>query len=256
VDVGEKHFSFTVRNDDSNEYVVLEYYQFTSRHKDDDLKELLSSNTLLQLNYRTIRIFYNNGSGVLIPERYYDDETSAAMLGLVAGDLYDSMPFFDEVPGMNLRNVYTIPSYLHELLIHHFPGAEFEHLHSGLLKKDVSLGRVHDRIDVIFYPELIITALWKHGKVHLIQCFPYETRDDVAYHLLNLCTQWGSDPGEIPVVVSGLVERYSALFASVEKYFRNVELDKRPEAFRYDEAFNEYPTHFFTPLFSLGLCGS
>jgi hypothetical protein len=56
--------------------------------------------------------------------------------------------------------------------------------------------------------------------------------------------------------VSGLVEKYSALYAGIDKYFQLVETEERPDAFNYDIAFDRYPAHFFSPMFSLGLCVS
>jgi hypothetical protein len=35
-----------------------------------------------------------------------------------------------------------------------------------------------------------------------------------------------------------------------------VETEERPDTFNYDIAFDRYPAHFFSPLFSLGLCVS
>jgi Protein of unknown function (DUF3822) len=256
IDAGERHFSFAVLSRESNEFVALEYYQFSAKHKEEELRELVSSHTLLQLDYRDISIFYNNASGLLIPERFYDADVSDRMLELVTGDVPSSMPFFDEVPEMNLRNIYTVPAYLHEMLTAQFPQASCEHLHSGLLKKNILLHRKQDRIEVIFYPEQIIISLWLNGKLQILQCYGYETPDDITWYLLDICRQWNTDPSVLPVMVSGLIEKYSALYAGIDKYFPVVETEERPDTFNYDIAFDRYPAHFFSPLFSLGLCVS
>lgn len=256
IDAGEKHFNFAVLSRESNEYVALEYYQFRDKHKEEELRELLSSHTLLQLDYRDITVFYNNASGLLIPERFYDQDTSDRMLELVAGDVHTAMPFFDEVPELNLRNVYAIPVHLHEMMVAQFPQASYEHVHTGLLKKNSILDRKDDRIEVVFYPEQIIISVWLHGRLQILQCFTYETPDDITWYLLDICKQWNVDTADIPVLVSGLVEPYSALYSSIDRYFKVVQTEVRPEAFNYDIAFDRYPDHFFSPLFSLGLCVS
>lgn len=256
IDAGERHFSFAVLSRESNEFIALEYYQFSAKHKEEELRELVSSHTLLQLNYRDISIFYNSASGLLVPERFYDADASDRMLELVSGDVPASMPYFDEVPEMNLRNIYTVPAYLHEILTTHFPGASYEHVHSGLLKKNNVLARKEDRMEVIFYPEQIIISLWLKGKLQILQCYNYETPDDITWYLLDICKQWNADVSVLPVMVSGLIEKYSALYSGIDKYFQVVETEERPEVFNYDIAFDRYPQHFFSPLFSLGLCVS
>jgi hypothetical protein len=142
------------------------------------------------------------------------------------------------------------------MMVAQFPQAGFEHVHTGLLKKNSILDRKDDRIEVVFYPEQIIISLWLHNKLQIQQCFVYETPDDITWCLLDICRQWNIDPTEMNVLVSGLVEQYSALYSSIDRYFKLVNTEDRPEAFNYDIAFDRYPDHFFSPLFSLGLCVS
>lgn len=256
IDAGERHFSFALYNSDNNEFVALEYYQFNSKQKQEQLKELLSSHTLLQLNYPAIHVYYNSAGGLLVPERFYDEDTSSRMLELVAGDMHVNMPLSDEIEALNMRNIYSVPDYLREMLVSQFPGAVYEHIHTVLLKKNLKLERKDNRMEIIFYPELIIVLLWKNNALQIVQCFNYETPEDVTYHAVNISEQWEVDRSEIRVIVSGLVEKDSALFAAVDKYFQFVETEERPEQFNYDSAFDGYPPHFFSPLFSIGICVS
>lgn len=256
IDAGDRHFSFALYSSTDNEFVALEYYQFNSKQKQDQLKELLSSHTLLQLDYPAIHIYYNSASGLLVPERYYDEENSSRMLELVAGDTHVSMPLSDEIEALKMRNIYTVPDYMREMLVSQFPAATYEHMHTGLLKKNILLDRKDDRMEIIFYPELISVLLWKNDALQIVQCFNYETPEDVTYHVVNIAEQWKLSRGEIRVIVSGLVEKDSALFTAVDKYFQFVETEERPEQFNYDAAFDRYPPHFFSPLFSLAICVS
>jgi hypothetical protein len=256
IDVGERYFSFVLYSSNDNEFVALEYYLFSSRQKQEQLKELLSSHTMLQLSYPAVQVYFNSAVGLLIPERFYDEDSSCRMLELVSGDMHRNMTLSDEIEGLNMRNVYSVPDYLREMLISHFPGAVYQHLHTGLLKKNMMLERKDNRMEIIFYPERIIVSLWKDNALLFIQGFNYETPEDVAYHTTNLAEQWKLDRAEIRVIVSGLVEKDSALFASVDKYFQFVETEERPEQFNYDAAFDRYPAHFFSPLFTIGTCVS
>ncbi len=256
IDVGERHFSFVLYSSAGNEFVVLEYYQFNAKQKQEQLKELLSSHTLLQLDYPAIHVYFNSASGLMVPERFYDEDTSSRVLELVAGDMHMNMPLMDEIDSLNMRNIYAVPAFLHETLVSQFPNAVFEHIHTGLLKKNMLLQRKDDRIEIVFYPELIIVLAWKNNTLQIIQCFSYETPEDVSYHVVNLSNQWNIDRGQVRVIVSGLLEMDSGLFAAVDKYFQFVETDERPDQFNYDAAFNQYPAHFFSPLFSLGICVS
>jgi hypothetical protein len=87
-----------------------------------------------------------------------------------------------------------------------------------------------------------------------MQSFPYDIPEDVSYHLLNITDQFHLEAQDITIRVAGLIDTSSALYAELMKYFLLVEADARPEFFSYDAAFDEYPSHFFTPVFLLGLC--
>ena len=111
-------------------------------------------------------------------------------------------------------------------------------------------------MEVVLYPSHIIVSLWREDQLLIIQCYEYDTPEDVAWWLLNITSQWEMQPSELPVVVSGLVEIQSPMYAEIKKYFLDVELDTRPADFQYDFSFDNYPQHFFSPIFSLALCGS
>ena len=106
-------------------------------------------------------------------------------------------------------------------------------------------------LEAILYPSHVITNLWAEGKLLVSQYFTYDTPEDVAWWLLDVACQWGLLPGELPVVVCGLVETSSPMYAEIRKYFMHVELEDRPTQFTYDIAFDQYPRHFFSPIFSL-----
>jgi hypothetical protein len=58
----------------------------------------------------------------------------------------------------------------------------------------------------------------------------------------------------VQISASGLLDDRSALFTELKKYFLHVALESRPDEFIYDPVFDDYPPHFFTPLFNLALC--
>ena len=111
-------------------------------------------------------------------------------------------------------------------------------------------------MELALYPSHMVVALWKDEQLQLIQHYDYDTPEDVAWWLLNLNNQWELNQETLPILISGLVETQSPMYAEVKKYFMQVELDTRPVEFQYDFAFDNYPQHFFSPIFFLALCES
>ena len=111
------------------------------------------------------------------------------------------------------------------------------HQYSVLLKQPSSK---EDKLNIIFYPQRIVLKLNKKGRTELINSFCYDTAEDVSYILLNTCKQF--DVENIPVEVSGLIEKDSALYKEIYKYFETINFASLPAEFNYAEEY--YPTTF------------
>lgn len=255
IDAGNNHFCFAVQIIDTKEFVGLEYYQF-KENQQDGLSQLLSNHTLLQMNYAGVSIFYHGAGGLLIPDLFFSPEHVGEWLEKVNGDLHGGFPMLDKVAEINARHVYGSISGLHEMLAEKFPNASFSHFNTGWIKKKFKQLQLPTVLEVALYPSHIVVALWKEEQLQLIQHYEYDTPEDVAWWLLNLSNQWGLDQENLPILISGLVETQSPMYAEVQKYFLQVTLDTRPAGFQYDFAFDNYPQHFFSPIFSLALCES
>jgi len=256
IDAGERHFCFTILMAETREFMALEFYQMKAGKEENEFRELISNHPLLRQRYRSVNVFYNNGQGILVPDAVYSQDTGVQMLEMVTGDLHTGILMEDHIPSMAAHHIYSVPGYLHEEITRLFPDAVFSHFHSGWIKKKYITSSPSDVMEVLFYPEMIIVALWKNNVLHIIHSFHYDIPEDVSYHLLNIVAQWDIAPENILVTVSGLLETQSAMYTEILKYFLNVELDSKPSGFQYDFAFDNYPQHFFSPVFSLAQCVS
>lgn len=255
IDAGNNHFCFAVQIIDTKEFVGLEYYQFKEHHQE-GVSQLLANHTLLQMNYAIVNIFYHGAGGLLIPDLFFSPDHAGEWLEKVNGDLHGGFPMLDHVPEIKARHVYGSISGMHEMLAEKFPNASFLHFNTGWIKKKFKQSHVPTVMELALYPSHIVVALWKDEQLQLIQHYEYDTPEDVAWWLLNLNNQFELNQETLPILISGLVETQSPMYAEVQKYFMQVELDTRPEEFQYDFAFDNYPQHFFSPIFSLALCES
>jgi Protein of unknown function (DUF3822) len=256
MDIGNGHFCFTIVLQDTGEFVAMEYYAFRAARKEDEFRSLLNMNPLLNKAYNKVFVVYNTAESVLIPGSLYHPETHDAVLSAIHGDLQKGLTLSDQVKHLELFIIYRVPKFFHDTISVAFPDGKYHHYYSAWLKarktfSDVQLG---DHLHVIFYPYKIITALFHNQALELIQSFPYDIPEDASYHLLSITEQFRLDPERVRVHVSGLLDTNSAMYTELMKYFLNVDLEARSRNFNYDFAFDNYPQHFFTPVFSLALC--
>jgi len=256
VEVAADHLLFGILENVKQEFVALQYVNLDKHNAFNHCKELIYHNEWLSRPYNRVTIVYYFPESLLVPDALFEEDLNKTALDVVYGDLHKGEVLQDNLPGWGLHNVYRVPAALHQLMGSHFPKGHFYHAYSILLKSKELLEKRPDidEITLIFYPNKLLFALFRAGKLQIIQTFEYDTAEDVMYHLLNACQQFDIDPEKVVVAVSGLLDDHSSVYSELNRYFLNIELDERPAGFSYNAVFQEHPLHFFTALFSTALC--
>src|SRR5260221_646131 len=137
-----------------------------------------------------------------------------------------------------IYNIFRIPHAVHDTITENLRGAIFTHQYSTLLKQLPGQGEI---LKVIFYQNKIVVALLMGGMLQIVQTFKYTTATDIIYHMLNICEQFRTK--EIKVKISGMIEKDSALYIEIYKYFLHIDFDNLPSDLSYDERIKELPNH-------------
>ncbi|MBX3253708.1 MAG: DUF3822 family protein [Chitinophagaceae bacterium] len=258
MEVAAEYLLFGILDTGRNEFLALDYYHLDKYNTFNHLKEILFNNGQLSQPYKAIRVVYNFPDCLVMPAEKYNAGLNAGMLNLVFGDLHKGEVLEDmvEVNGMNV--VYRVPPALHDAIAARFPQAVFCHTYTAFLKRKAMEGQLPDAdaAFLVFYEHKLLFSFFRDSKLQLIRTFEYETAEDVTYHLLNACRQLDADCEKTVFRISGLLDDHSSVYAELQKYFLQTELEQRPPEFAYNSAFDEYPAHFFTSLFSIALCAS
>ena len=107
---------------------------------------------------------------------------------------------------------------------------------------------------IIFYSDKMVVFIFKKGLLQLIQTFPFQDSKDVSYHLLNCCLQLNLNQDQILVQASGLVEKQSALYAELDKYFIHVSFEEMEDNIKVTDELKELPLHYFSSLLKMAVC--
>ena len=256
IDVGADHLTFAVLNTTNREFLALQQFNLEKYNVLTHCREVVSHNEWLNKSYNHINIAYNLGDSILVPEGLYIPAITESSLDLVYGDMNKGKLFADHIAEWELYHIYRVPEVLHSIFADHFPAAAFMHSYSSFLKtKKQNISENGDELNAVFYNNKVIISLFKNGGLQLMRSFEYETAEDVAYYLLNICRQYNIDCEKATLWVSGLIADQSVMYAELQKYFMLLQLEERPAGFIYGEAFDEYPPHFFTFIFNAALCG-
>jgi hypothetical protein len=210
------------------------------------LQNIFHAHTSLENNYHNIYVSYSFSENVLLPHGI-DDDYHFKAISLLNGEKGTNIDLEDNLPQDKLYNIYRVPGSVHELVLKQFPNAIFTHQYSYLLKALLKKG---NELHVTFYPNKMVCVLVLGGVVQLINSYSYETKEDAAYHLLNIRDKYKTD--DIQLKLSGMIEGSSALYSEIYKYFLHVSF--ADHECNCVEGIRKYPSHYFSHLLSVASC--
>jgi hypothetical protein len=240
--------------------IALKYYSFTENSNHplrDDLHTILKDDVLLQQRMSEAVVIYNLPDNCLVPSEQYNPDINRHLLYLLHGDLKDGTVLNERLEGEGVYNVFRVPDGIHEYFQGTFPNGKYWHYFSAWMKSLRENERsMTDFVNVIFYPNNLLVAVNKTGKLQLMQSLQYQTPEDVAYHLLNIYHQFHFNQEELPLDIGGMVQLDSSVYEELQKYFQVIEKERLPGGLALHESFQSYPEHFFSPFLKLALCVS
>lgn len=241
--------------DSNNYFCALVMYSFPAGLNEIEFVEKLTtifkSENLLHQKFSKTHIFWSFAESILVPAELMNTDRNANMLNLVFGDAKKGVIRSDFLFKHNLHNVYRIPEEVIDIFSTGLPVATQTHLFSTLVNHDIAEG---NNLYTVFYNHSITIMLCREGKLQVVQNFEYSNPDDCVFHLLNVCKGFDVAADSVTLHINGMIDANSGLYAAVYKYFLNIEFEKLPEGFEYDDALQEYPAHFFSHLFHLASC--
>ena len=231
---------FSFKNSDTSKSIALH------------IQEAIASLPFLKQEFQKIDIIYSFSDSVLVPQDLMAESLNKEMLEFVYGASPEETVKRDLMYKHNLYNVYRIPSNVYSLMSGTFPTAVHTHLYSVL--PDVLDLERGNHIYGIFASNMIIVMLKKQGKLQVIQHFKYKTPEDVAYYLLNMCRGFDAPVNETTLHISGMLDRVSALYTELHKYFLHIEFENLPGKSKYADGIKNYHPHFFSHFFAIASC--
>lgn len=220
IQVSDDFFGFTAFNALEKKVKAWVLYQAKNNVSlsETDLIEIKNAQDWLSYTYIKTTIVACDASNTLIPEPLYNKENN--FFNLMYGQKSSSIFFKDQIKIADAVNEYVIPNVLYQLIQTHFKNTVWYHNQSLLLQQTAS---TYARITVaISFHSIFITAE-HNNKWMLLQNKPYQSPEDVLYHILNTIKQLGFDGEKTTIVLEGMAEADSALAILLHQYVNNME---------------------------------
>ena len=215
--------------------------------------EVMGTYPFLNKYYSSVTVVYRVNETVLLPNDNYEAASNEIVLNTLFGEDDKVIIKNDFVASDGLNVVYRIPSIVYNTLHRSYINAVVKHYYSLELQ---ALGKTayEDVILVNFFGNQFGVTVIKSDKLQLMQMYNYTKPEDVLFYLLTIAKEFDCNREEIILLIGGMVEEKSPLFTDIKKYFLNIQLAVKPETIDCAGTFNEFPLHYFNPVFTIASC--
>src|SRR5688572_3922633 len=251
MEAGERYCCFGILDKSTRELTEYAYY-IAHKSEEELMSEIFVEHSVLNDAFKQYAVNFSNAECILVPESHYNPGDEQLYLGIMYGIKDKSIVKSGHLHRWKLYTVFRIPQYLHELLHHKFGEGKPWHHYSVQLKSIPE--EEDDTLFVDFRTDEISVIVLKKNILQLAQTFTYAVPADVLYYLLKICRQFSLSQQEVKVALSGLIEKDSAIYRELYKYFLHLNFALIPGEIKLDSAFSEFPAHYFSSICKLATC--
>lgn len=231
---------------------LIEFGYYTSQDDEVDYAKFFEEHEAMKSRYYQTAVAYDADESVQIPSIVYKYEDGHLHLDSVYGRQVQANIVSENLPSMNLYTVYRMPANIQSTINRKFLTGKFWHFHTVVLK---CLSSQHAQTMYIdFRKDEISVIVLKENKLLLAQTFFYTSPDDILYYLLKCCQQLDISQQQVKLYLSGLIEKDSAIYRELYKYFIDLEFETLQSDIKLAEELKIHPEHYFSSISKLASC--
>jgi hypothetical protein len=207
-----------------------------------DWELITQQSTLLGLTELETDVIHAYENMLPMPAHLYSPDQAKAQLELFFGPKPGMHTSADLLPIAQMALAWQLPEDLYVAITAYFKILRVRHVGSCLLKNAVEAGKTVGKM--VVYGTHCWVSLWGNGALLIIKSVAVSQADDLSWHLLNACRQFGLQPEEVSWEIAGMAEENSPLWAAVTRFFEPVQA-MAPRV----ELPEELPGHYFAHLY-------
>lgn len=219
-----------------------------------ELKE--KSELITKFPFTKVKIAVYSNTYTLVPDALFKSGNEHTYYRLNYSTDIHSLVYSGQVIKYHLHSIYGISSELINALTVSFPENKTIHFSEVLLNNRFLNSRTDSprTLSVNVRDHHLDLMVSEGKKLVLLNSFVWQTIEDVLYYSLFVCEQLELNPEQIQVELSGAVERNSALYKLLDKYFASIRFAETLPGLKTGYGLETVPFHLHPVLFGLSLC--
>jgi hypothetical protein len=260
IQIGMDLFSYAILDIPRGKYTVLKSTNlFLKRPRllFMKIRELVSSDELLNLKYKSVEIIYSTEKFTLVPNAFFHQSAAEKFLGFNHESERGFYLDKTHLPNAEAWCIYSIPENLRDFLVLKFPKGVIKHNLYSLVERALRENKnfpERKQVHINFFNSYFEIVVLSGNKLLLCNQFTYSGESDVIYYVLYLYDQLKLSADTTELVFHGLFQQTDPLYQSFKKYIRKISFAAPNTLFNYSYTFSRLPDHFFTTILDLYKC--
>ncbi len=202
-----------------------------------------------------VGLVFSSIKHVLIPKSLFDETHKDSYLNIVNEVSQGESVLSWDIPKLDSVLVCSVENDLMKLGKQAFPNASIHHHLLVMLQKvlDTPHEKGH-KLWIYFRKKSFDLVLQHKNKILLLNSFTFETKEDVAYHVLNLYQQFNLDNAVVPACLCGEIMKESAVYELLYRYIANIDIWEGDVEILNGLDFMEMPSAYYFTLINLPKC--
>jgi hypothetical protein len=255
-------FSYCVLDTDRFRYVMLESFSLGNISDYAQLaivlEDFVRNRKILTSTYQRISILFVNPLVTLVPSELfaYSEKNEYLDFNVNRDDTYEVR--VDKLYNLSAYAVYPFPRVLLQKINYLFPGCRIRHMSTSLIENLTYLvryGKVNPQLVLHVQANHFEILIYDQEKLSFFNSFRYQTRDDLFYYLFFVLEQLGLQAEDLDAMLFGEVSIKSEFYKKIKLYVKSLSFGPRNDLYKYSDAFDEVPHHYFYNLLNLNACG-
>ena len=211
---------------------------------------------MLQLPYAGVSICYSGSNFTIVPDEVYSKHQLKNYLTQVTRIGKSNEVSVCSLKTLAAHIVYSVDKMTLDIAKSYFPGAKHMHIISPLLTHAYEHAKSQPGYQVFVHTGISIMGilLFKGKELQFANTFQYGSDNDYLYHVLSVYEEFKLDGEKIPLMLTGRIQKKSAIYEKVEKYVKHIHIVHSPSYYQYGSAFQNVSFHYYHDLLSMRLC--
>lgn len=255
----EQQYTYAIYDKRTGALQVLKTVGFNAANQSDAITRLkvsLTSEDIIQAPFNEVRIALVEGPFTLVPRVLFEEDKAADYLKMSAQVSATDQVLVNQVRGIFIRNIFSIPNWLVGTLKDVFPTPKFYHASTALLETATrNKDQFADQQLILdIKPGVVFILYYEKKEFMYLNMFRFVNKDDFLYYVLLIAEEYGIDRESAVLTLSGEIIPDAQLYDELYKFFSNINFLPVNEHIQLPESLQQKPMHMFNTLLSLDLC--